>query len=51
MKRINVYLKVEVDLDEGESAERLSREMVRMIQKMYGVRKAEVQNIQTHGEE
>ncbi|HNY41769.1 MAG TPA: hypothetical protein PKJ41_15320 [Bryobacteraceae bacterium] len=51
MKRINVYLKVEVDLDEGESAERLSREMVRMIQKMYGVRKAEVQNMIAHGEE
>jgi hypothetical protein len=48
MKSIDVYLKVEVDLDEGESAERLSREMVRMIQKMYGVRKAEVQNIQAH---
>ena len=51
MKSIDVYLKVEIDLEEGESPERLSRERVRMIQKMYGVRRAEVQNIQTHGEE
>jgi hypothetical protein len=51
MKSIDVYVKVEIDLEEGESAEKLSREMVRMIQKMYGVRRAEVQNIQTHGEE
>lgn len=51
MKRIDVFLKVEVDLDDGESAERLSREMVRTLQKIYGVRRAEVQNIQTHGEE
>jgi len=51
MKRIDVFLKVVVDLDEGESAEKVSREMVRTLQKMYGVRRAEVQNIQTHGEE
>jgi len=51
MKRIDVYVKIEVDLQEGESAEKLSREMVRMIQKFYGVRKAEVQNMIAHGEE
>lgn len=51
MKRIDVYVKIEVDLQESESAEQLSREMVRMILKFYGVRKAEVQNMIAQGEE
>jgi hypothetical protein len=50
MKSIDVYLKVEVDLDEGESAERVMKELVRVLEKQYGVRRAEVTNVITHGE-
>jgi hypothetical protein len=51
MQNIDIYLKVEVDLDEGESPERFSQELARMIEKMYSVRRAEVQNMLKHGEE
>lgn len=50
MKSLDVYLKVEVDLDEGESAERVMKELVRVLEKQYGVRRAEVTNVITHGE-
>ena len=51
MQNIDIYLKIEVDLDEGEEAERYARELVRTIQKIYSVRRAEVQNMLKHGEE
>jgi hypothetical protein len=50
MEAVDVFLKVEVDLGEGESAERLAREMIRTLQKIYGVRRAELQSVVRHGE-
>lgn len=49
MKSIDVYLKVEVDLAEGETEERVTQEIVRTLEKMYGVRRAEVTNVITQG--
>jgi hypothetical protein len=51
MKSIDVYLKVEVDLADGETEERVTKEMVRTLEKMYGVRRAEVTNVVAQGEE
>lgn len=45
MPRTDLYLKVELDLDEKESPERLAAEICRMIRKLYGVRQAEVSNM------
>jgi hypothetical protein len=45
MRRIDVYLKVELDLDPKESPERVAAEICRMINRVYGVRKAEVSSI------
>ena len=45
MVRTDVYIKVEVALDEKESAERVAAEICRMIRKMHGVRHAEVSNL------
>ena len=45
MARLDVYLKVELDLDDREKPERLASEIVRMIRKLYGVRQAEVSSI------
>ena len=45
MPRTDLYLKVELDLDEKESAERVAAEICRMIRRVYGVRQAEVSNM------
>jgi hypothetical protein len=45
MPRTDVYLKVELDLDPKESAERVASEICRMIRKVYSVRHAEVSSI------
>jgi len=45
MARADVYLKIELDLDELEKPERIAAEMCRMLRKIYGVRQAEVSNI------
>ncbi|HLJ17681.1 MAG TPA: hypothetical protein VKV15_24505 [Bryobacteraceae bacterium] len=45
MKRMDLYLKVELDLDEKEAPDRLAAEICRQIRKIYGVRAAEVSNI------
>jgi hypothetical protein len=42
MVRTDVYLKVELVLDEKESAERVAAEICRQVRKFHGVRKAEV---------
>jgi hypothetical protein len=42
MKRVDLYIKVEVDLDEEESAEKVAREICRQVEKIYVVRKAEL---------
>jgi len=45
MARTDVYLKVEVDIDDKERPERLAAEICRVIKKVYGVRAAEVSSI------
>jgi len=45
MPRMDVYLKVELDLDEKEKPDRLASEICRAIRKIYGVRSAEVSSI------
>jgi hypothetical protein len=45
MPRTDVYVKVEVDVDEREKPERVATEICRQIRKIYGVRSAEVTNM------
>ncbi len=45
MSRTDLYLKVELDLDEKERPERVAAEICRLIRKVYGVRSAEVSNM------
>jgi hypothetical protein len=44
MQRVDLYIKVEVDLDEDEKPERIAREICRQIEKIYVVRSAELSN-------
>jgi hypothetical protein len=44
MPRTDVYLKVELDLDEKEETGRVAAEICRVIRRIYGVRQAEVTN-------
>jgi hypothetical protein len=45
MARTLVYLKVELEHAEDEKIQRLAEEICRRIQKIYGVRSAEISNI------
>ena len=45
MRRTDLYVKVELDVDEKEKPERLANEICRMIRKVYGVRSAEVSSM------
>ena len=51
MARMDFYIKVEVDLKEGEKPDRFGYEICRVVQKMYSVRQAEVTNFIARGEE
>lgn len=42
MKRMHLYIKVEVELDEGETPDRIANEICRVIRKLYAVRAAEL---------
>jgi hypothetical protein len=48
MKAIDVYLKVELDLDESEQPQKFAEELCRALKKVYGVRKAEISNLLEH---
>lgn len=43
--RTDLYLKVELVLDEKEDPERVAAEICRLIGRVYGVRRAEVSNM------
>ena len=45
MLRTDVYLKVELDLDEKEKPERVAAEICGVIKRVYGVRNADVTNM------
>jgi hypothetical protein len=42
MKRVDLYIKVEIELEEEETPERVAREICRQVEKIYVVRKAEL---------
>jgi hypothetical protein len=44
MQRFDLYVKLELELDDDEIPERIAREICRQIEKLYGVRSAEVSN-------
>ena len=44
MQRVDLYIKVEVMLDEEEKPDRVANEICRQLEKLYVVRRAEVSN-------
>ena len=44
MQRVDLYIKVELELDEDEKLERAAAEICRQIEKIYIVRSAELSN-------
>lgn len=44
MRRLDLYIKVEVELDEDEKPERVANEICKQIEKIYVVRSAELSN-------
>lgn len=42
MQRLNLYIKVEVELEEDEKPERVAAEICRQLEKLYFVRSAEL---------
>jgi hypothetical protein len=48
MQRVDLYIKVEVELDDQEKLERVAAEVCRQIQKNYYVRLAELSHTVTH---
>ena len=47
MQRVDLYIKVTVDLDEEENPERAAGEICRQIEKLYVVRSVELSNLVT----
>ncbi len=45
MQRLDIYLKVELELDNTEQPQRVARELERLLRKYYGARNAETTNI------
>jgi hypothetical protein len=45
MRRADVYLKLELDVEEDDTPEKVAAEICRIIRKVYGVRTAEVSAI------
>ena len=45
MRRVDLHLKLELELDEKDTPEKVGAEICRQLMKSYGVRSAEVSNI------
>lgn len=45
MAAVDIYLKVETDLDESENPRRFAAELCRALERIYGVRRAEVMSL------
>ena len=45
MKRVDLHIKVTIDLEEDERPERVAREICRQLEKMYVVRSAELSSV------
>ena len=48
MQRLDIYLKVELELDNSEQPQRVARELERILKRFYGVRVAEATNLVVH---
>ncbi|MGE5570309.1 MAG: hypothetical protein ACM3S5_14830 [Rhodospirillales bacterium] len=48
MPRTDLFLKVEIEHDAGERPEHLAQEICRVVQKIYGVRSADLSSYVTH---
>ena len=48
MQRADLYLKLEIELNERDDARKLGEELCRQLMKSYGVRSAEISNIAEH---
>lgn len=48
MQRLDIYLKVELELDNTEQPQRVARELERILSKYYGVRSVETTNVVKH---
>jgi hypothetical protein len=42
MQRVNLYIKVEIELEDDEKPERVAAEICRQLEKLYAVRSAEL---------
>lgn len=52
MMRTDVYLKVVVEYDSPDTAQKIAAEICRQVEKVYGVRRAELSNlVSQHSEE
>jgi len=49
MKRIDIYIKVQVDLPGDENPQKVADELCRVLRKVYAVRKAELSHLVEHG--
>ncbi len=47
MQKVDLYVKVEVELEEDETPERVANEICRLLQKVYFVRSAELSSAVT----
>jgi len=45
MTAFDMYLKVEVDLDEGENPKKFAEELCRILSRVYGVRRTEITSL------
>ena len=50
MQRLDLYFKVELELDDLERPQRIATELERILRKHYGVRTAEMTNLVKHEE-
>ena len=50
MKRASLFLKVEIELDQGENPERIGEQICAQIAKMYAVRRAELSHVTDNAE-
>ena len=48
MQRVDLFIKVEVDVEEDEKLERVAAEICRQIEKIYVVRSAELSSSMVH---
>ena len=48
MQYLDIYFKVELELDNTEQPQRVARELERILAKHYGVRRAEATNLVVH---